>query len=201
MQRAVDIIRERVDTLGVGEPEIQRFGPTQISVGLPAVKNAQRAQKQVGTTAQLYFYDWEPNVIGPDGQPNPTDATVTETPLLTLYNAVQRAAKRPPQRNLGSSSGDQWYLFSKDNQLLSGPEDTEKDLYAELPGQAKPAGAQVFKVNQGTTIVQAEKADNAPKNAPTRYFVIRDKPALTGKEIKNPKQEFDQAPAARGSRS
>ena len=123
---------------------------------------------------------------------------MTETPLLTLYNAVQRAAKRPPERNLGSSTGDQWYLFSKDNQLISGPEDTEKDLYSELPRQAKPAGAQVFKVNQGTTIVEAEKADNAPKNTPTRYFVIRDKPALTGKEIKNPKQEFDQGPGGSG---
>ena len=30
----------------------------------PRRQNAQRAIEQVGTTAQLYFYDWEPNLIG-----------------------------------------------------------------------------------------------------------------------------------------
>jgi SecD/SecF fusion protein len=199
MDRAVDIIRERVDKLGVAEPEIQRSGPTQISVGLPDVKNAKRAQDQVGTTAQLYFYDWEPNVIGPDGRPSPTDASVTDTPLLNLFQAVQRAAKRPPERNLGSSIGDQWYLFSKDNQLITGPADTEKDLYSELPRQAKPAGSKVFKINQGTTIVQAERPDNLPKGQKyERFFVIRDKPSLTGRDIKNPKQEFDNGPGGGG---
>src|SRR3954470_22567966 len=58
LDRAVDIMRERVDQLGVAEPEIQRSGRDQISVGLPDVTNAQRAQKQVGKVAQLFFYDW-----------------------------------------------------------------------------------------------------------------------------------------------
>src|SRR4030081_3671401 len=43
LQRAVDIIRQRVDQLGVSEPEIQRSGSNQISVGLPAVKDFARA--------------------------------------------------------------------------------------------------------------------------------------------------------------
>ena len=64
IDRAIDIIRERVDRLGVAEPEIQRLGNDQISVGLPGVKNLDRAKKQVGTTAQLYLYDWERNVVG-----------------------------------------------------------------------------------------------------------------------------------------
>ena len=37
--------------------------------------NASRAQDQVGKTAQLLFYDWEPNVIGPEGKPAPTEPT------------------------------------------------------------------------------------------------------------------------------
>ena len=69
IDRAIDIIRERVDRLGVAEPEIQRLGIDQISVGLPGVKNLERAKKQVGTTAQLLLYDWERNVLG-----NPPDA-------------------------------------------------------------------------------------------------------------------------------
>ena len=44
---AVETIRKRTDALGVSEPEIQRSGRDQISVGLPDVQNAERAINQV----------------------------------------------------------------------------------------------------------------------------------------------------------
>src|SRR5256885_12281921 len=65
---AVNTIRKRTDALGVSEPEIQTSGSDQLTIGLPAVKNANRAEAQVGTTAQLQFYDWEPNLIGSNGK-------------------------------------------------------------------------------------------------------------------------------------
>ena len=52
---AINTIRKRTDALGVSEPEIQRAGANEISIGLPAVQNAARAEQQVGTTAQLQF--------------------------------------------------------------------------------------------------------------------------------------------------
>jgi SecD/SecF fusion protein len=64
IERSIEIIRERIDKLGVSEPEVARLGNTEISVSLPDVTNAERAIEQVGTTAQLHFYDWEPNLIG-----------------------------------------------------------------------------------------------------------------------------------------
>src|SRR4051795_7090701 len=63
LDRAIDIIRDRVDSLGVAEPQISRTGKDQISVDLPDVDNAQRAADRVGTTAQMYFYDWEKNLL------------------------------------------------------------------------------------------------------------------------------------------
>ncbi len=69
LNRAIDIMRKRVDQLGVAQPEIQRSGADEINVALPDVKDAGRAEQEVGKTAQLFFYDWEPNVIGPDGKP------------------------------------------------------------------------------------------------------------------------------------
>src|SRR3954470_23025434 len=57
LNRAVDIIRDRVDALGVAEPQISRSGADQIEVDLPAVQDAKRAAQQVGSTAQMYFYD------------------------------------------------------------------------------------------------------------------------------------------------
>src|SRR5271154_3004895 len=106
LNRAIDIMRTRVDQLGVAQPEINRSGGDEIDVALPDVSNASRAQDEVGKTAQLYFYDWEPNVIGPNGQPAPTDGTVTGnstsggaggvTAGWLQYQAILRAAKRPP---------------------------------------------------------------------------------------------------------
>src|SRR6478735_7606876 len=69
LDRAVDIMRKRVDQLGVGEPEIQRSGRDQIAVQLPGVKNAARAQRQVGTPAQLAFYDWEADLLDKNNKP------------------------------------------------------------------------------------------------------------------------------------
>jgi SecD/SecF fusion protein len=66
IERSIEIIRERIDQLGVSEPEVSRLGTDNISVSLPDITNAQRAIDQVGTTAQLYFYDWEPSLIGPE---------------------------------------------------------------------------------------------------------------------------------------
>src|ERR1700733_10899527 len=65
LQRAVDIMRSRVDQLGVAEPEIQTSSDNQIVVGLPNVSDTARAENEVGTTAQLYFYDWEANALTP----------------------------------------------------------------------------------------------------------------------------------------
>src|SRR5688500_13282673 len=50
VERAIEIIRDRVDTLGVAEPEISRVGADQISVSLPDVDNAEQAIEQVGRT-------------------------------------------------------------------------------------------------------------------------------------------------------
>src|SRR5215213_1583587 len=96
LDRAVDIIRDRVDALGVAEPQIARSGRDQIVVDLPAVKDAQRAADQVGTTAQMYFYDWEPNILDEDCNTNPDQVNGGQTAISGFYNAVKRAAKCEP---------------------------------------------------------------------------------------------------------
>src|ERR1700757_1117109 len=51
LNRAIDIMRKRVDQLGVSQPEIQRSGKDEIVVALPSVSNAARAEQEVGKTA------------------------------------------------------------------------------------------------------------------------------------------------------
>src|SRR3954470_13195325 len=54
LSQAVQIIRQRVDALGVAEPEITRQGDA-IVVNLPGVKDQDRALQLVGQTAELRF--------------------------------------------------------------------------------------------------------------------------------------------------
>lgn len=54
LSETVEIIRNRVDALGVAEPEIVRQGDSVI-VQLPGVKNQRRALDLVGDTAELRF--------------------------------------------------------------------------------------------------------------------------------------------------
>src|SRR3954449_2702679 len=168
---AIDTIRKRTDALGVSEPEIQRAGADQISIGLPAVKNAERAEQQVGTTAQLQFYDWEPNLL-PPGQQNPT---------LSLFTAVDTASKQKPRaeptdippggasdavkKQFGGdqkkieeyydrqndTAGDKYYLFGPGNGV------TRKLLRPGQVGEQAGAAAQQAAANDATQYYESCK--------------------------------------------
>jgi preprotein translocase subunit SecD len=54
LNKAVDIIRNRVDALGVAEPEISRQGDNVV-IDLPGVRDRDKARRLVGKTAELRF--------------------------------------------------------------------------------------------------------------------------------------------------
>jgi SecD/SecF fusion protein len=224
LNRAIDIMRKRVDQLGVSQPEIQRSGADEIDVALPDVTNAARAEDEVGKTAQLFFYDWEPNVIGSSGKPAPSEATATGGAQagaaqfgLLEYQAVLRAEKRAPilrktdttwskgctPAQLGGCIYGSWYLLEpKHEKVLRGPEETEKNLYSDYK---VPAGAKVkaVRVNPGTVLVQARPVESASgkvtNKSPNSWYVIEDKPVLTGADVKNPRQSFDEGAGGTGA--
>jgi protein-export membrane protein SecD len=53
--RALEIIRNRIDALGVTEPVIQKEGTDRIIVDLPGVKEPEKAIEIIGKTALLEF--------------------------------------------------------------------------------------------------------------------------------------------------
>jgi preprotein translocase subunit SecD len=57
MEQAVEVIRQRVDSLGVTEPEIQIQGQDQVAVNIPGITDSDRAVEVIGRTAQLGFYE------------------------------------------------------------------------------------------------------------------------------------------------
>ena len=53
--RALEVIRNRIDALGVAEPLIQKAGEDRILIQLPGVKDPERAIEIIGRTALLEF--------------------------------------------------------------------------------------------------------------------------------------------------
>ncbi|WP_374705538.1 protein translocase subunit SecD [Streptomyces sp. AJS327] len=57
--RALEVLRQRVDALGVAEPTLARSGENRIVVELPGVQDPRKAAKVIGRTAQLTFHPVE----------------------------------------------------------------------------------------------------------------------------------------------
>lgn len=207
LNRAVEVMRKRVDPTGTLEPEIQTSNNTQIDIALPGFQDPQKAQNLVGRTARLYFYDWEPNVVGPDGQPAPDDPAVTgggqdpggASVALSKYDAVIRASKRKPQQFKQRSHNETYYLVNdKTKQVVAGPQTVKEDLYDEDPAKAaeQKKSTRIVTVPTGTTILQAlapnAKSGSKKKNArPDKWYVVQDNVALQGSDIRNPVQSQD----------
>jgi SecD/SecF fusion protein len=228
IERSIEIIRQRIDEFGVSEPEVSRLGTDQITVSLPDVDDADRAIDQVGTTAQLYFYDWEPNLIGPEkaigGRPGqlppkgPLDASkdrweeagrdirsfqndelIKAGAYPDAYGAVLLASEQPPVENCEncSVSRPRYYLFEKGGRhdLIAGPELAKKDLFLSPTGEKRSRDGLVLEVPPGTIVVSEYPTDEegqVDKTARPGWYALKDNPALSGTDITDPKQEYEQ---------
>jgi len=102
---AVDIIRQRVDSLGVAEPEIIRQGNT-IVVNLPGVKDQQQALDTIGRTGAV---EMRPVLQIAENPENTTTTTVVGGPTTTVKGATTTTLKPasttlpPPAGGVGSS--------------------------------------------------------------------------------------------------
>jgi preprotein translocase subunit SecD len=101
LTKAVDIIRNRVDSLGVAEPEISRQGEN-IIIDLPGVKNQERARRLVGRTAELRFRPVL-QVLPPEGVEVTT--TTTTAPALTTTTAAGATTTSGPTTSTTKQGG------------------------------------------------------------------------------------------------
>lgn len=70
IDQSLEIVRERVDQVGVAEPTIQRVGADRILVQLPGLNDPTRLRELLGSTAQMSFHmvaDVVPGVRLPAG--------------------------------------------------------------------------------------------------------------------------------------
>jgi SecD/SecF fusion protein len=201
MSIAQDIMRNRVDKLGVSEPEVRRQGSDQIVIQLAGVHDPRAAAALIGKTAQLEFYDLENDLTGPSksvqGQPNP------EPNVYTLLSGQQALVKE--------KGASEWYLFDKTTKkLVAGPAASRAALFTTKPAKrlhitagsirAKPKKGKnsyvVFGVPKdtvviscGTDAVVCPGVGTAPTT--TTWYLFKTKPnsengppELTGKDLK-----------------
>ncbi|MDQ3864848.1 MAG: protein translocase subunit SecD [Actinomycetota bacterium] len=79
MVQAADLIRQRIDRLGVAEPDVRVQSENQIVVQIPGVKNPDEVIRIIGSTAQLGFY-----------QVLASDPSLTEPPVVVSADEVDK---------------------------------------------------------------------------------------------------------------
>jgi SecD/SecF fusion protein len=195
LDRSVSIMQNRINGLGVSEPEIRKQGNNQIVIQLAGVHDPAKAAQLIGKTAQLMLFDFENDLTGPskDLNGNPI-ATPSLYALLTQLQA--QAAKGAPEA---------FYLFHTKTvkvastkkvtvkgktvlrpatkavvkhslvQTSSNPADTLLKLLAPFGGKV-PAGDEVLKVPAHTIVLSCKASTGclgarAASPSGTYYYV------------------------------
>ena len=150
LDRSVGIMRDRVDRLGVAEPEIRTQGSNQIVIDLPGIDNPEDAIEVLGKTAQLELFDFESNLVAPSisaqGFPIAKDS------LYSLL-AGQQALLNPNTKTT-------WYLFDDEQKLRAGPRTSKERLLqtdaVERAGSkgTLPKGWKIFGVPPKTAVLK-----------------------------------------------
>jgi SecD/SecF fusion protein len=194
LDRSVSIMRNRVDKLGVAEPEIRTQGTDQISIPLPGVKDPAAAAQVIGKTAQLELFDLEKNLVAPsvDARTKQPIATPKLYDLLVGQQAL--ATKGEP---------DTFYVFrEKGKKLVRGPVQTRKAALSKWDGKL-PEGYRLLAVPPKTVVVRCGPEDGfcpgVAESPPTKtywYLLTYTPPSvpeMTGKDLQlsGTRQDFD----------
>ena len=95
LEVAVEIIRSRVDAIGVAEPEIIRQGDTVV-INLPGVKDQQRALDIVGRTGNLQLRPvLQSGTLNPDASGADTSSDTSETTVPESGGPGESRGARP----------------------------------------------------------------------------------------------------------
>ena len=201
LDNSLSIMRDRVDKLGVSEPEIRKQGSDQIVIELPGVKDPKQAFDLIGKTAQLELYDLQADLTGASVATQGFVRFPVATPSLFNLLAGQQAKAK-----LGQPTA--FYLFGKNKRLLAGPATTRARLFNSKNPKI-PKGGKVFAVPAETVVITCTPTTQnpCPGNASvgqTYYYLFKYDPTnpdenkripeMTGADLKSSgtQADFDQ---------
>ena len=211
MQRSIDLMQQRVNAFGVSEAEILQSSSDQIEVNLPGVTDAEAAAEQVGSTAQLFFYDWEANILDDKCKANPDQNANNRQPIVGLRTAVTQASKctsvgvgkgldplgeDSPGGESQAAAKPRFYVFDKKTKKPfdnNGQSYDTREQALQSVDEKNRTNSEILEVPAGVLVLRAESTtDNKGKEIqPDRWWVIQDRPGLSGTDIKNPEQAAD----------
>jgi SecD/SecF fusion protein len=193
MSLAENIMRNRVDKLGVSEPEVRKQATDQIVIELAGVKDPAVAAKIIGTTAQLELYDFEVDLVGP------SSAGLNHTPLAksSLYELLSDPSTTQLAKR-GTPS--QWYLFDAKKVLRAGPFPTRSALLKTTVVQKTlqrhvPKTWHILVVPQNTVVVSCDNTTGncftvQPVTGKTGFYLFKHSynpsspiPEMTGRDL------------------
>jgi protein-export membrane protein SecD len=148
VDRAITVIRNRVDGLGVAEPTIQKQGDDRIIVDLPGYTDAERAEDLIGQTALLEF----------KLMASVEDANLVIEKIDSVVHQIEmeRAGIEPSDETAGEAAEDE-----ADTTMAEAPSDTEEvqtdaEVLAELMGDTAIDTTELFGFEEDTTLGEQE---------------------------------------------
>ncbi|MFN8109448.1 MAG: protein translocase subunit SecD [Thermoleophilia bacterium] len=196
INRALEVIRRRVDSFGVSGGEIQTAGTNQIVVSLPGVKDPTGVVNDLTRPANLAFYDFSESVVNASSNASQTDPNFMSNP--SLYAAVRLAERTTPKfPNNGAAT---LYAFTKAGHRAVGepvvvgitadttPQQALAKARGTLADSVRKAGHTMAQVTvetvpKGLLIVSQVEQLSTRAQGRTVYFIFQDNPGLTGKDI------------------
>ncbi len=112
VERAIQIIRNRVDGLGVTEPQIQKQGNDRIIVDLPGYTDANRAEELIGQTALLEF-----KLLETPENANLILARIDST--VAKYRDTNKESEAAPDKTVDTSAAKQEQTKKDTTDILS----------------------------------------------------------------------------------
>jgi preprotein translocase subunit SecD len=166
VDRALEILRNRVDSLGVAEPILQREGDHYVVVQLPGLKDPERAEAIIGQTAQLTFSLVSESVKLSD---------------LTDANGNTVASKIPDSVVVVQGKEDEGRLVLEKNVLMTGDslEDAKVDFSSDALG--KPVIAFTLTPEGGKHFAELTSENVGRRLAIVLDGVVQSAPVIKGR--------------------
>ncbi len=157
--QALETIRNRIDELGVAEPDIRQQGEKRILIQLPGIKDPQRAKDVIGKTALLEFKLLDESGVSP--QEAAKDKTKIPSGAVLLYES-----KINPQTNQKTKTP---YLLKK-RSVMTGEYLTDARVEIDSSQFNEPHVSIKFD-KQGAKIFERVTGENVKK----RLAIVLDK--------------------------
>jgi protein-export membrane protein SecD len=177
--QAIETIRGRVDSLGVSEPSISKYGDTQIVIQLPGLKNPQRAKELIGKTALLAFHvveddhDDASNIYDDMSKDTPTGIT----PAVSGYNRPHEAK---------TAQGRDRFFHSEERPALQTWIEKWNTKLAEGYTKGTYARPYILMLGSYETGTKSDK-----KDLPSRTYLLWREPSLTGEALDEARPQID----------